>query len=85
MYSMKRSNYRHYLKGDGRIEIGRPYTGDNRQHIKSHVFVDDLKMWNRMLTHDEIIDMDENNDSTINSWIATNQTSVDENATTAAP
>ena len=80
MYSMEWVNSYKHWKGNGRIEIGRTYTSVDDHY--SHVFVDDLRMWNRMLTHEEIIDMDENNDSTINSWASTNQTSNDENTTT---
>ena len=57
MFSLPRTDTRNHRQGTGQIVLGRAYTNVNDDY--SHVFIDDLKMWNRMLTHDEIIEMGE--------------------------
>ena len=57
MYSIPRTETRQHRPGIGQIVLGRAYTDDNVMY--TNVMIDDLKMWNRMLTHEEIINMAE--------------------------
>ena len=57
MYSIPRIVTRQHRPGIGQIVLGREYTDDNVMY--TNVMIDDLKMWNRMLSHEEIINMTE--------------------------
>ena len=57
MYSIPFDESKQHLVGTGQMVLGRAYIDYNDYY--ANVFIDDLKMWNRMLTHEEIIEMGE--------------------------
>ena len=57
MYSISFDESKQHRVGTGEMVLGRSYIDYNDYY--ANVFIDDLKMWNRMLTHEEIIEMGE--------------------------
>ena len=57
MHPMELGDVRPHQQGVGQMVLGRSYTNLDKDYART--FLDDLKMWNRMLTHEEIIEMDE--------------------------
>ena len=57
MYPILKEDSRTHRQGTGQMVLGRSYTDLNEDYCDA--LIDDLKMWNRMLTHEEIIEMGE--------------------------
>ena len=57
MYPILKEDSRTHRQSTGQMVLGRSYTDLNEDYCDA--LIDDLKMWNRMLTHEEIIEMGE--------------------------
>ena len=55
MYEMTRVNSKKYPQGTGQMVLGRIYSNRNKTYGKA--LFDDLKMWNRKLSDEEIVRM----------------------------
>ena len=55
MYALFRSKTRSHKNGRGQMVLGILYT--NVPHFYSNDLIDDLKMWNRKLTEEDIVEM----------------------------
>ena len=57
MHDMERSKTDNYPQGPGNMVLGRTVT--NKNDFYSDVLIDDLAMWNRQLTNEEIVEIGE--------------------------
>ena len=53
MYALPYFDDRQHEEGSGQMVLGRAYTTHDGEY--ANVFIDDLEMWNRKLTHEEIV------------------------------